>query len=73
MKQFLGKKFSKFFVVMHATALVFDARSLYLIELKKVKSLFVALSNVLISYILIFIDFFVKFSKSSCKLKGPLG
>ena len=35
---FFGKNFSKFFVVIHANDLVFEARSLYFIESKKVIS-----------------------------------
>ena len=50
---FLGKYSPKLSLVMQATALVFEACSLYRVELKNVKSLLDAFSNVFISKIFV--------------------
>ena len=52
---FFGKNFSNFEVVIHNDAFVEEAKCLYLIESKKVKSSILALFNVFTSWILLLV------------------
>ena len=67
-RNYINKDFSKDLVVMQAPAAVLAAIDLYLIESKKVRSLFLAVSRGLTSFTIKFL-FIFEFKNISLKLK----